>query len=79
MTHVLLRCPCLAGTRLRLFGTLHPDQLRDGGAVAALAHGYLLHREALGYGRPVESKQQQQQQHVRLLLPLPLEAPLSVE
>ena len=30
-THVLLRCPCLAGTRLRLFGTIHPDttQLRE--------------------------------------------------
>jgi len=52
--HVLLRCPCLAGARLRLFGTIHPEpkQLRDGGAVAALARGYLSHRESSGYGRP---------------------------
>ena len=52
--HVLLRCPCLAGTRLRLFGNIHPDltQLRDGGAVAALAHDYLHHRVPSGYGRP---------------------------
>ena len=52
--HVLLRCPCLAGTRLRLFGTIHPEatRLRGGGDVAALARGYLRHRESLGYGRP---------------------------
>ena len=52
-THVLLRCPCLAGTRLRVFGTIHPDrtQLRDGGAAATLARGYLHHREPMGYGR----------------------------
>ena len=52
--HVMLRCPCLAGTRLRIFGTIHPEtrQLRDGGAVAALARGYLWHRESAGYGRP---------------------------
>ena len=50
--HVLLRCPCLAGARLRLLGTINPDpeQLRDGGAVAALARGYLFHREPQGYG-----------------------------
>ena len=53
-THVLLGCPCLAGTRLRLFGNNHPHprQLRDGGAVAALARGYLTHRESLDYGWP---------------------------
>ena len=52
--HVMMRCPRLAGTRLRLFGTIYPEtrQLRDGGAVAALARGYLWHREPAGYGRP---------------------------
>ncbi|KAF0298220.1 RNA-directed DNA polymerase from mobile element jockey [Amphibalanus amphitrite] len=52
--HVLLHCPCLAGMRLRLFGNIHPDatRLRDGGAVAALARGFLRHREPAGYGRP---------------------------
>lgn len=51
--HVLLKCPCLAGARLRLFGTINPtpSQLRDGGAVAALARGYIRHQEPLGYGR----------------------------
>ena len=50
--HVLLRCPSLAGIRLRLFGTIYPDeeQLRDGDAVAALARSYLGHRELPGYG-----------------------------
>ncbi|KAF0299195.1 hypothetical protein FJT64_000368 [Amphibalanus amphitrite] len=52
--HVLLHCPCLAGMRLRLFGNIHPDatRLRDGGAVAALARGFLRYREPAGYGRP---------------------------
>ncbi|KAF0296692.1 Ribonuclease H [Amphibalanus amphitrite] len=52
--HVLLHCPCLAGMRLRLFGNIHPDatRLRDGEAVAALARGFLRHREPAGYGRP---------------------------
>ena len=53
--HVMLGCTCLAGARLRLFGTIYPDpaQLRDGGAVAALGRGYLQHQEPLGgYGRP---------------------------
>ncbi|XP_043216170.1 uncharacterized protein LOC122378769 [Amphibalanus amphitrite] len=52
--HVLLRCPCLAGARLRLLGNIRPDptQLRDGGAVAALSRGYLSHQEPFGYGRP---------------------------
>ena len=47
--HVLLECPCLAGVRLRLLGNIRPEatQLRDGGAVAALARGYLWHREPL--------------------------------
>ena len=51
--HVLLRCPCLAGLRLRLLGTIYIDeaQLRDGGVVAALCRGYLRHAEPLGYGR----------------------------
>ena len=51
--HVLLECPCLAGTRLRLFGNIYPDptQLRDGGAVAALARGFLSHRGPLGHGQ----------------------------
>ena len=63
LTHVLLRCPCLAFTRLYLYGTRHPGptQLRDSGALAALARGYLIYREPLGYGRLVEN---QQQQHV---------------
>ena len=52
--HVLLHCPCLAGVRLRLLGTIHvnPTQLRDGDIVAALARGYLLHQEPLADGRP---------------------------
>ena len=57
--HVLLECPCLTGTRLRLFGTDCPDvsRLRDGGAVAALARGYLRHVEPMataGSRRPGE-------------------------
>ena len=45
--HVLLECPCLAGARLHLFGNIRPnaEQLRDGGAVAALGRGYLWHQE----------------------------------
>ena len=52
--HVLLRCPCLAGARLRLFGTIcvDPVRLRDGGAVAALARGFIRHLEPLADGRP---------------------------
>ncbi|XP_043238346.1 uncharacterized protein LOC122389913 [Amphibalanus amphitrite] len=57
--HVLLRCPCLAGARLRLTGNIHirPEQLKDGELVAALAAGYLRHKEPLmglqaGLGRP---------------------------
>ena len=50
--HVLLRCPSLAGTRLRLGGSIHldPRQLRDDDLVAALVGGYYRHREPLGYG-----------------------------
>ena len=52
--HVLLRCPSLAGLRLRRFGNLNvqPEQLRDGEAVAALARGFCRHLEPLrGYDR----------------------------
>lgn len=47
--HVLLSCPCLAGARLRMTGNIHlrPEQLRDGGLVAALAASYLRHKEPL--------------------------------
>ena len=51
--HVLLRCPCLAGTRLRLLGSIHPppQAMRDADVVVALAAGYLRHKEPLrGYG-----------------------------
>ena len=56
---VLLECPCLAGARLRLFGSIRPnaEQLRDGGTVAALGRDYLRHREPLarvGESRPEE-------------------------
>ncbi|KAF0290622.1 Ribonuclease HI [Amphibalanus amphitrite] len=52
--HVLLRCPALAGARLRLTGSIHvdPSRLRDADLVAALEAGYLRHREPLGYGPP---------------------------
>ena len=51
--HVLLKCPCLAGARLRLCGNINPDpsQLQDGGVAAVLVRGYLWHQEPLGYGR----------------------------
>ena len=50
--HMLLRCPCLTGTRLRLFGTLHPavTRLQGGGAEAALVRGYV--RPAVGRRLP---------------------------
>ncbi|KAF0291219.1 RNA-directed DNA polymerase from mobile element jockey [Amphibalanus amphitrite] len=50
--HVLLRCPALAGARLRLTGSIYvdPSRLRDADLVAALEAGYLRHREPLGYG-----------------------------
>ncbi|KAF0300623.1 RNA-directed DNA polymerase from mobile element jockey [Amphibalanus amphitrite] len=52
--HVLLRCPALAGARLRLTGSIYvdPSRLRDADLVAALEAGYLRHREPLGYGPP---------------------------
>ncbi|KAF0302132.1 putative RNA-directed DNA polymerase from transposon BS [Amphibalanus amphitrite] len=52
--HVLLRCPSLAGLRLRLLGNIHvdPAQLRDGDVVAALARGFRRHLEPLADGRP---------------------------
>ena len=39
---MLLRCPCLAGARLRLFRSINvtTKQLQDDGVVAALAHGF---------------------------------------
>ena len=39
--HVLLRCPCLAGARLRILGTIYmtPTQLQDDGVAAASARG----------------------------------------
>ena len=51
--HVLLRCPCLAGVRLRLFGNINvrPMQLRDDDAVAALARGFWHHLKPLADGR----------------------------
>ena len=51
--HVLLRCPSLAGARLRLTGSIHidPEQLRDADLVATLVAGYHRHREPLGYGQ----------------------------
>ncbi|KAF0298710.1 hypothetical protein FJT64_026280 [Amphibalanus amphitrite] len=41
--HVLLKCLCLTGARLRLTGNIHvrPEQLQDGELVAAVASGYL--------------------------------------
>ena len=50
--HILLRCPALAGTRLRLSGSIHldPSQLRDAGVVAALVASYQRHRVPPGHG-----------------------------
>ena len=44
--HVLLRCPCLLGPRLRALGTINPtgDSLQRDDVVAALAAGYLAHK-----------------------------------
>ena len=52
--HVLLRCPCTAGTRLLRGGNIYtdPTKLRDADLVAALAASYQRHMEPLGYGPP---------------------------
>ena len=51
--HVLLRCPCLAGVRLRVLGNMNIEQvqLRDDDAVAALARGCRHHFKPLADGR----------------------------
>ena len=51
--HILLRCPSLAGTRLRLLGSIYPppEAMRDADVVAALAAAFTRHMEPLrGYG-----------------------------
>ena len=57
--HVLLRCPCLAGLRLRLLGNIFvdPTRLRDGGVVAALARGFRRHLEPLADGRHAAARE----------------------
>ena len=52
--HVLMDCPCLAGARLRILGSIYstPTQLQDDGVVAALVRGYRRHQEPLADGRP---------------------------
>ncbi|KAF0303168.1 RNA-directed DNA polymerase from mobile element jockey [Amphibalanus amphitrite] len=49
--HVLLRCPALAGRRLRRLGNIHLEasMARDDGAVAALAAGYRAQLSLIGY------------------------------
>ena len=49
--HVLLRCPALAGRRLRRLGTINPEatEVRDDGVVAALAAGYRAQLSLRGY------------------------------
>ena len=51
--HVLLRCPCLTGVRLRVLGNINiePIQLQDDGAVATLARGFWHHLKPLADGR----------------------------
>ena len=51
--HVLLRCPCLAGVRLRVLGNINgdPTQLQDDDAVAALARGFWHQLKPLADGR----------------------------
>ena len=58
--HVMLWCPCLAGVRLREFGTIctEPAQLRDDRAVAALVRGYRRHTEPLADGRLRPSREE---------------------
>ena len=52
--HILLRCPCLAGLRLRKFGNIYvdPTRLQDDDVVAALARGFRRHLEPMADGRP---------------------------
>ena len=49
---MLLRCPCLAGARLRQLGSINvtTKQLQDDGVVTALAHGFRCHLELLTDG-----------------------------
>ena len=49
--HVLLRCPVLAGRRLRRLGTIYPDVTvaRDDGVVASFASGYRVQLSRIGY------------------------------
>ena len=51
--HLLLRCPCVTGVRLRVLGNINiePTQLQGGDAVAALAHGFWHHLRPLADGR----------------------------
>ena len=48
---MLLRCPALAGRRLRRLGTINPEatEVRDDGVVAALAAGYRAQPSLRGY------------------------------
>ena len=61
--HVLLRCPALAGRRLRRLGTIYPEatEVRDDGVVAALAAGYRAQLSLRGYA-PLRGRGEQQQQ-----------------
>ena len=49
--HVLLRCPSLAGHRLRRLGTIHPEATvtRDDDVVASFASGYRAQLSRIGY------------------------------
>jgi hypothetical protein len=54
--HILLRCPCLAGLRLKITGNIfihiHETQLQSGGVITALACDFRHHLEPLADGRP---------------------------
>ena len=49
--HVLLRCPALAGRRLRRLGTINPGPTiaQDDGVVAALDAGFRAQMSCIGY------------------------------
>ena len=49
--HVLLRCPALAGRRLRRLGTIYPDVTlaRDDGVVTSFTSGYRAQLSRIGY------------------------------